>query len=122
MKTIKQLLVVFLLASSALAHTVTLKWNAPTTGPAPDHYKVYRSLTSGSGYVIMGTVPATSLGFVNGSNPNGTPLVEGQQYCYVVTSAVSGSPDSINSNEICVTVPVTTTTVQPPSNLTGVVQ
>ena|ERR1700690_4308242 len=117
----KKSLVVLLLSASAFAHSVTLKWQAPVTGPAPDHYKVYRSLTSGSGYVLMGSVPATSLSFVNGSNPNGTPLVEGQQYCYVVTS-LSGTAESVNSNEVCVTVPVTTTTVQPPTNLTGVVQ
>lgn len=122
MKTPKQLLVILLLSASALAHSVALKWQAPVTGPQPDHYKVYRSLVSGSGYVLMGTVPATSLSFVNGGNPNGTPLVEGQQYCYVVTSALAGNADSGNSNEICVTVPVTTTTVQAPGNLTGVAQ
>lgn len=121
MKTLKQSLVILLLSASALAHSVTLKWQAPVTGPAPDHYRVYRSLVSGSGYQIMGSVPATSLSFVNGSNPNGTPLVEGQQYCYVVTS-VAGTAESGNSNEVCVTVPVTTTTVQAPGNLTGVVQ
>lgn len=109
----KKLVLFLLLSVPAWAHSVTLKWQAPVTGPAPDHYKVYRSLVSGSGYVIMGSVPATSLSFVNGSNPNGTPLVENQNYCYVVTS-VSGTAESANSNEVCVTIPITTTIVQPP--------
>ena len=111
---------ILLLSVSAFAHSVTLRWKAPVTGTPPDHYKVYRSLVSGSGYSLMGEVPNTSLGFINGSNPDGSPLVEGQNYCYVATS-IAGTTESIPSNEICVVIPVTTG-VQAPSNLTGVVQ
>lgn len=95
------------------AHSVTFSWTAPATGPAPDHYSVYRSTTTGTGYVLLATVPATQLSFTNGSNPNGTPLVEGTTYFYVVTSVVGGV-QSANSNEVKGPIPVTTTTPQPP--------
>jgi hypothetical protein len=117
----KKLLLFLLLSLPAFgAHSVTLHWTAPVTGTPPDHYKVYRSLTSGSGYVLMGEIPASATGFVNGSNPNGTPLTEGVTYFYVVTS-VAGTAESSPSNEVPATITVTTG-VQAPSNLTGVVQ
>jgi hypothetical protein len=104
----------FLFSMPAFAHSVALTWKAPTTGPAPDHYKVYRSITKGTGYVLLSTVPATSLAFTNGSNPDGTPLPEGSTFFYVVTSVV-GTQESGNSNEVNATIPVTTTTPQPPA-------
>ena len=116
----KTFLAILLLSTSAFAHSVTLTWKAPVIGTPPDHYKVYRSLTSGSGYQLMGVVPRTSLGFTNGSNPDGTPLVEGQQYCYIVTS-VAGSTESGPSGEVCVSIPITTG-VQAPTNLIAVPQ
>ena len=111
----KTLLAILLLSASAFAHSVTLTWRAPVTGPPPDHYKVYRSLTSGSGYVLMGEVAATQLGFVNGSNPDGSPLIEGTTYFYVVTS-VAGTAESPTSNEVPATIPVTTTVQAPVMN------
>jgi hypothetical protein len=116
----KKLLLFLLLSLPAWAHSVTLHWTAPVTGTPPDHYKVYRSLTSGSGYVLMGEIPASATGFVNGSNPNGTPLVEGTTYYYVVTS-IAGTAESGPSNEVACPIPITAG-VQAPSNLTGVVQ
>jgi len=121
MNTLKKLLVVLLLSASAFAHSVTLTWRAPVTGNPPDHYKVYRSLTSGSGYVLMGIVPSNQLGFVNGSNPDGTPLVEGQMYCYIATSVAGSTESNPSQPEVCVTIPITTG-VQAPTNFTGVAQ
>ena len=112
---IKQLLAVLLLSASAFAHSVTLTWKAPVTGTPPDHYKVYRSLTSGSGSQLMGVVPASQNGFVNGSNPDGSPLVEGTTYFYIATS-VAGTAESPASNEVSVTIPVTTTVQAPVMN------
>lgn len=122
MKRLARLLLCCLLFSlPAFAHSVTLSWKAPSTGSAPDHYKIYRSLTNGSGYILMGTVPATQLSFVNGSNPDGTPLVEGTTYYYVATTIV-GTLESSNSNQVSATIPVTTTVPQPPTMNPPVVQ
>ena len=112
----KQFLVILLLSASAFAHSVTLTWKAPVTGPPPDHYKVYRSLTSGSGYVLMGVVTSNQLGFVNGSNPDGSPLAEGQLYCYVATSVAGTNESSPSQPEVCVTIPVTTGVQAPVMN------
>ena len=121
MKTLRLILMLMLFVAPAFAaHKVSLTWTGSVvdaTHPAPDHYKVYRSLVSGSGYVLMGIVPSTQLSFINGSNPDGTPLVEGQMYCYVVRAALAGSSDSGNSNEACVVIPVTPA---PPTNVTAV--
>lgn len=117
MKTLKRSLVILLLSLPAWAHSVTLHWKAPVTGTPPDHYKVYRSLISGSGYQLMGEIPSSATGFVNGSNLDGTPLVEGTTYFYVVTS-VAGTAESGPSNEIACPIPITAG-VQAPSGLTG---
>ncbi len=118
---LKTLLAILVLSASAFAHSVTLHWKAPVTGTPPDHYKVYRSLVSGSGYQLLGIVPATSLGFVNGSNLDGSPLVEGQMYCYIATSMAGTTESSPSQPEVCVTIPITTG-VQAPTNFTGVAQ
>lgn len=115
----KKLIVVLLLCGAAFAqqrHGVVLTWSASTTAGV-DHYKVYRSLTSGSGYSLMGIVPASQTTFTNGSNPDGTPLISGQTYCYV-TTALQGQEESTASNEFCATIP---TPPASPSNLSGTV-
>lgn len=84
-------------------HKVTLHWIAsPTT--AVDHYGLYRGIVSGGPYQLMGKVPANQVTFINGSNPDGTALVEGQTYYYVVV-AFQGALFSTNSNELPVTIP-----------------
>lgn len=98
----------FSLSAASFASSVTLHWTASAT-PNVDHYKIYRSLVPGGPYTLMGVVTADKLTFTNGSNPDGSPLVEGQTYCYVATSML-GTKESIRSNEKCVTI----TTPQPP--------
>lgn len=102
---LKRILCVLLLSASAFAHSVTLKWD-PSVTAGVDHYRIYRSLVSGGPYILMGTVTADKLTFTNGSNPDGSPLVEGQMYCYVATSVIA-STESVNSNEKCVIIPTT---------------
>ena len=98
-------------------HQVTLNWQAsPSAGITS--YGVYRSTTSGSGYVLMGKVLASQLNFTNGSNPDGSQLQEGQTYWYVVV-AFAGIQFSPNSNETSQTIPVSP---QPASGLTSTVQ
>lgn len=109
-KNIARFLVIFALSSVAFAHSVTLHWTpgAPPTAVI-DHFKIYRSSISGGPYNLMGAVAATQLSFTNGSNPDGTALQEGANFCYVVT-AISGNSQSLVSNEVCVTIPVTPAT------------
>lgn len=107
-RILKLLLCAFILSVPSFASSVTLHWTASIT-PNVDHYKVYRALVSGGPYTLMGIVTADKLTFTNGSNPDGSPLVEGQTYCYVAT-AMLGSKESIKSNEKCVTI----TTPLPP--------
>ena len=42
--------------TSASGSTVAMYWDT-SSEPDIDHYNVYRSLTSGSGYAVLGTVP-----------------------------------------------------------------
>lgn len=104
------LALVLLCSMQALAHSVTLNWTPSTTGAT--FYKVYRA-TGGcsAAFSLMGEVPGTQLWFVNGSNPDGTPLVEGATYCYAVTSVLNGA-ESGDSATITATIPA------PPTNLT----
>ena len=101
----RKLLVVLLLSATAFAHSVTITWKAPINTVVK--YNVYRSLVSGGPYTLMGS--ATGTAFVNGGNPDNTPLIEGQQYCYVVTT-VTATAESAYSNEACATIPVTAAT------------
>lgn len=110
-------MIAFLICAATLsfaAHRVDASWQpSPTSGV--DHYKVYRSLVPGGPYQLLGIVTAPKTTFTNGSNPDGTPLQEGQTYCYVVTS-VLGELESVKSNEVCVVIPVAPL---PPTGLTA---
>ena len=77
--------------------TVPLYWDA-NSEPNIDHYNVYRSPTSGSGYSVIGTTPqsADPLSFTDI-----TPLSTGY---YVVTAVNTSDLESGFSNELCVTL------------------
>ena len=78
-------------------HSVTLNWSAPTSGPVPDSYNVYRSATSGSGYELLASGVAGTTYTDFAVNP--------QQTWYYVTTSVSGGVESGFSNEAAATVP-----------------
>jgi hypothetical protein len=102
-------------AFSQTRHRVTLTWQAsPTAGV--DKYGIYRGTASGGPYTLMGYT--TGLSFVNGSNPNGTALVEGTTFFYVVV-AFEGTLFSANSNEFKAVIPVSPKAV---ASLTGVIE
>ena len=84
--------------------TVPLYWDA-NSEPDIDHYNVYRSLTSGSGFSVMGT---TSQSPDPVSLTDMTPLSTGY---YVVTSVNDSGLESGFSNELCVML-----TGTPPNN------
>lgn len=120
MKLLVSLLLLISVNAFAAGHKVVLNWTASPTQTI-DHYKVYRSLTPGGTRTLMGTVPANQLSFTNGSNPDNSPLIEGQRYCYVVT-AVAGPQESVPSNETCATIPISPNPPSPPTGATATAQ
>lgn len=122
------ILAISMAAAPAMAvtkpHTVKLTWTASVTGTV-NHYAVYRS-TAAPGcpecrtYVYLGYTTGTS--YINGKNPDGTPLVEGTTYYYVVVAYTATKGEfSLNSNEAAVTIPVTVV-IAPATNLQAVNQ
>jgi hypothetical protein len=119
MKILRLLCLIALLAlplGAQTAHKVTLKWAASPTA-AVTHYAVYRSTTHLGPYTYIGYT--TGLSYVNGKNPDGSPLVEGQTYYYVIVAYTDVKGQfSVNSNEASATIPVTVT-VLPAQNVTA---
>ena len=89
---------------SVVGPTVPLYWDA-NSEPDIDHYNVYRSSTSGSGFSVMGT---TSQSPDPVSLTDMTPLSTAY---YVVTSVNDNGLESGFSNELCVML-----TGTPPNN------
>ena len=81
--------------TSASGSTVALYWDA-SSEPDIDHYNVYRSFTSGSGYAVLGTALQTPdpVAFTDM-----TPPLTGY---YVVTAVSTSGAESGFSNELCV--------------------
>lgn len=113
----KTLLAVLLFCLPAFAaHRVTLTWVSSTS--TVDHYRIYRATASTGPYSLMGVVPSSQLQFVNGSNPDGSPLPEGATFFYTVTS-LAGNEESAPAGPVMVTIP---TAPEPPTGLSAVVQ
>ena len=83
------------LQASAGNAYVYLTWSAPTSdgGSTLTNYTIYRSSTSGSGYVLLTTVSSSTLSF------NDTSVTNGVTYYYVVR-ANNAIGTSLNSNEV----------------------
>ena len=114
---LKKLFAILLLSGCAFAHSVSLTWDASTSGAT--FYRVYRAVsTCNAAFVLMGQVPGTQLNFVNGSNPDGSPLVEGQTYCYAVSTVLNGS-EGVKSVPVTATIPVAP---PPPTNVKAIPQ
>ncbi len=78
-------------------HSVTLNWNPPDSGPAPEWYNVYRSSVSGGPYTLIAEDVMDTTYTDRAVNP--------QQQWFYVTTSVSAGVESAFSNEIAVTVP-----------------
>ncbi len=78
---------------------VTLSWSAPVSdGGSPlIEYRVYRSTTSGSGYVLVASVADGVTTYTDDSVSNGVTY-------YYVVRAVNALGESANSNEVSVTL------------------
>jgi hypothetical protein len=79
------------------SHTITLNWTA-STSTGITGYNIYKSTTSGSGYVKIGSVGGTILTYVD------APGVSGSTSYYVVT-AVAGTAESVYSNQAAASIP-----------------
>jgi fibronectin type 3 domain-containing protein len=79
------------------AHSVSLTWNA-STGTISG-YNVYRSTTSGSGYILVNG------GLVGGLAYTDTSVQSGTTYYYVTTAVDSSGDESSYSNEAQAIIP-----------------
>lgn len=92
-------------AASAQSHTVTLNWAwSQGTGGTASSFQVQRGTISGGPYATIGTVPGITTQTYADSGALGSPLVEGQKYCYVVQAVGTGGTSS-SSPEACGTIP-----------------
>jgi len=99
------------LAATAGDSTVSLDWNDNSEEDLAG-YNVYRSTTSGAGYVKLNTSIVTS------SNYNDNTAGGGLTYYYVVTAVDASSNESEDSSEVSAT-PTDTTPPSAPTGLTA---
>jgi hypothetical protein len=81
----------------AVSHTVSLNWNASTS--TVSGYNVYRSTTSGGGYVKVNASLVSGLSYTDASIQNSTT------YFYVTTAVDSTGDESVFSNEASAVIP-----------------
>lgn len=79
-------------------HTAVLSWVASTTVGVTS-YNVYRSTTSGSGYVKVGSVAAPTITYTDST------VIAGKTYFYVITAVAPGHGESGFSNQVTAIVP-----------------
>src|ERR1700722_4417459 len=84
-------------AASNAPHAVSLNWSASTSKVSG--YNVYRSNSSGSGFVKINSSLVTTTTFEDLSVTNGNT------YFYVTTSVDSTGDESSHSNQVTVTIP-----------------
>lgn len=87
--------------------TISLNWNDNSEGDLAG-YNIYRSTTSGSGYIKLNVSLVSSSDYMDNSVNNGTT------YYYVVTAVDTSSNESAYSSEVSATpaAPVTSITIQ----------
>ncbi len=81
----------------ASTHTVSLTWNASTS--TVSGYNVYRTTTSGLGYVRLNGSLLTSLSYTDST------LLSGTTYYYVTTAVDASGNESTDSNEAQAIIP-----------------
>lgn len=94
-----------LLANTPGVHTVLLTWSAPTTGPTPASYNIYRAATTpvcptGQQITPYATVDGNTKSFTDSNTPTGS-------YNYAVTSVGTGG-ESACTSPVLAQIPVIT--------------
>lgn len=79
------------------AHSVTLTWNASTSGVAG--YRAYRATSPGGPYTSLNTAPNPQLRWTDSTVESGTT------YYYVVTSVAANAAESAYSNQASAAIP-----------------
>jgi Abnormal spindle-like microcephaly-assoc'd, ASPM-SPD-2-Hydin len=83
----------------AVAHEVDLSWNAPADSSDPVvGYNIYRSTNSGS-FALINSALDTAVVYVDNA------VVSGSTYSYFVKSVDGSGIESVESNQITVTIP-----------------
>jgi fibronectin type 3 domain-containing protein len=85
-------------SEASSAHSVRLRWTA-SPSPTTIGYRVYRSDSSGSGYVMLNSKPVPGLSYVD------TSVSNGHTYYYVITAVDGKGNESSYSKEIQMKVP-----------------
>jgi putative Ig domain-containing protein len=85
-------------ASGGSSYSVLLNWTA-SPSPGVTGYNVYRSLTSGTGYVKINSSAVGGLSYTDSTVSNSTT------YYYVTTSVDSGGDESTYSEEVKMIIP-----------------
>jgi len=85
------------LSGTGVAHSVALSWNASTS--TASGYNVYRSTTSGSGYVKINSSLVSGLAYADSNVTRGTT------YYYVTTAVDSSGSESAYSNRASAAIP-----------------
>ena len=85
-------------ASGGSSHSVLLNWTA-SPSPGVTGYNVYRSLTSGSGYVKINSSAVGGLSYTDSTVSNSTT------YYYVTTSVDNSGDESTYSQEVQMIIP-----------------
>jgi hypothetical protein len=85
-------------ASAGSSHSVLLNWTA-SPSPGVTGYNVYRSLTSGSGYVKINSSAVGGLSYTDSTVSNSTT------YYYVTTSVDNSGDESTYSQEVQMIIP-----------------
>ncbi len=77
---------------------IQLSWTPSVSGNLTG-YNIYRSLTHGSGYALVGSAGAGATTFID------TSAASFVAYYYVVTAVATGNAESLYSNEVSVVIP-----------------
>ena len=85
-------------ASGGSSHSVLLNWTA-SPSPGVTGYNVYRSLTSGTGYVKLNSSAVGGLSYTDSTVSNSTT------YYYVTTSVDNSGDESSHSQEVKMIIP-----------------
>lgn len=104
------------LVANAAGTTINLNWN-PTVCSQAKGYKIYRrngpsgyvpapcqtGIPASTGYVQIGDVSGTTTSFFTDDN-NGSGLIHGVDYCYMIYAYFEDGAESYASNEDCATL------------------
>jgi stage V sporulation protein SpoVS len=85
-------------ATAQVVHSVALSWTASTTSTVTG-YNVYRSTTSGTGYVLINSTLPAVLTYTDAT------VQSTKTYFYVTTAVDASGVESLQSNEVSAPIP-----------------